>query len=56
MTTEDRMTTAEYAEAHGLNVETVRRYICNGKLTAVREGRKYYIVEDDNTLLIDDKV
>ena len=56
MTKEDRMTTAEYAEIHGLNIETVRRYIRSGKLNAVREGRNYYIVEDDNALLIDDNI
>jgi len=56
MTKEDRMTTAEYAEMHGLNIETVRRYIRSGKLRAVREGRNYYIIEDDNSLLIDDEI
>jgi len=41
------MTVEEYASKHGLSLETVRRYIRNGKLFAKRQGRSYVI---DDTL------
>ena len=37
------MTVEQYAHQHGLNPETVRRYIRQGKLKAHRVGRRYEI-------------
>lgn len=44
------MTVEEYANRHGLSLETVRRYIRSGKLKAKRLGRSYVIYyTNDNT-------
>ena len=43
------MTVEQYAQTHGLNPETVRRYIRQGKLKAHRVGRRYEIGTYDNT-------
>lgn len=44
------MTVEEYANRHGLSLETVRRYIRSGKLQAKRFGRSYVIDDTlDNT-------
>ena len=43
------MTVSEYAQKHGLSEETVRRYIRCGKVSAVKEGRSYSIIENTTT-------
>ena len=47
------MTVEQYAQKHGLNPETVRRYIRLGKIKAHRVGRRYeidtYHNKDDTT-------
>lgn len=43
------MTVSEYAQKHGLSEETVRRYIRDGKISAVKNGRSYDIIENTTT-------
>jgi len=43
------MTVSEYAQKHGLSEETVRRYIRDGKVLAVKNGRSYDIHENTTT-------
>ncbi len=43
------MTVSEYAKQHGLSEETVRRYIRCGKVSAIKEGRSYSIIENTTT-------
>ena len=50
------MTVESYARKHGINAETVRRYIRLGKLKARRVGRRYEIDPHDTNDNIHDNI
>lgn len=43
------MTVKEYAQKNDISEETVRRYIRDGSLKAVKQGRSYQILENNTT-------